>query len=166
MREYIIPAASFHFSGPQQSYLNYDNHRRTMTELFEGSKRYTSAEDIKQDLMAIRAPIANCSSYDETARVAYKLFQKCETEEEFGSMLEEHLKHPNLQNHTARLTVPSFAKSEVGRNFAPTVTEQVSRCYAVCAVAVAAVVCLACSGAGYSLRDPTIVEFPDFKPKV
>jgi hypothetical protein len=164
-REYVIPAASFHFSGPTESYLRYDNHRRAMVELFEGSKKYTCAEDIKQDLMAMRAPIASCSTYDETARVAFNLFQKCNTQQEFEQALEGHLKNPALQGQHACLSVPSLAKYEVGRNFMPAVTEQVSRCYAVCAVAVAAVVCLACTGAGYSLRDPKIVEFPDYQAK-
>ena len=162
-REYVIPAASFHFAGPTQSFLSYDNHRRTMLELYEGSKRYACAEDIKQDLLSIRAPIASCSTYDETARVAFNLFQKCNTVQEFEQMLEQHLRNPALKNTS--LAVPSLAKSEVGRNFVSPATEQVSRCYAVCAVAVAALVCLACSGAGYSLRDPKTVEFPDYKPK-
>lgn len=47
MRAYSVPAASFHFAGPRESYLVYDNHKKMLSDLFEGSKKYYCAEDIK-----------------------------------------------------------------------------------------------------------------------
>ena len=56
-RSYVIPSTSFHFGRPTESYLVFDNHRKMLSELFENSGQYYCAEDIKQDLMAMSAPI-------------------------------------------------------------------------------------------------------------
>jgi hypothetical protein len=167
-RVYTIPATSFHFGRPSESYLVYDNHRKMLTELFENSKKYYCAEDIKQDLMALAAPISPCSTYDQTARVAYAMITQCETLEEFQDFLEGWLDHPDAMM-PGSLIVPSMPKSEVGRTLLQPATELSRGCYALCAVAVAALVCLAASCVvGYTARDLRAKYFkmPDYARKV
>lgn len=141
-RTYVIPATSFHFGRPSESFLHYDNHRKMLSELFEGSKKYYCAEDIKQDLMSLAAPIAPGSTYDETARVAFRLIQSCDTLDEFQDLLESVLADPDSQV-PGSLVVPALPKSEVGRTLLQPATELVRGCFAACAIAVAALVCMA-----------------------
>lgn len=164
-RVYVVPSASFHFAGPTESYLVYDNHRKMLKDLFEGSRKYYCAEDIKQDLMSLQAPIAPCSTYDETARVAWAVLQQCRTLEEFHSFLEHWLNHPDALM-PGSMIVPSFPKSEVGRSLLEPATELTRGCFAVCAIAVAVLVCLAASCVtGYVARDLKSIEFPDYRRK-
>jgi hypothetical protein len=165
-RVYVVPATSFHFSDPAESYLVYDNHRKMLKDLFEGTRKYYCAEDIKQDLMALQAPIAACSTYDETARVAFAMLQQCSTVEEFQNFIEHWLSHPDARM-PGSLIVPSFPKSEVGRSLLKPATEMARGCFAICAIAIAALVCLAASCVtGYCARDLKKVEFPDYYRKI
>jgi hypothetical protein len=166
-RTYVIPSTSFHFGRPAESYLVYDNHRKMLSELFENSAKYYCAEDIKQDLMALAAPIAPCSTYDETSRVAFAMIQQCKTLKEFQEFLEGWLSHPNAAM-PGSLIVPALPKSEAGRNLLQPATELSRGCYALCAVAVAALVCLAASCVvGYVARDlhPARFKLPDYARK-
>jgi len=165
-RVYVVPATSFHFSDPAESYIVYDNHRKMLKDLFEATKKYYCAEDIKQDLMALQAPISACSTYDETARIAFAMLQQCDTLEEFQDFLEYWLSHPDARM-PGSLVVPTFPKSEVGRYLLQPATELARGCYALCAVAVAALVCLAASCVvGYNARKLREISFPEYRRKV
>lgn len=165
-RIYVVPASSFNFSAnPLESYLVYDNHRKMLKDLFENSKKYYCAEDIKQDLMYLQAPICPCSTYDDTARIAFAMLQQCNTLEEFQEFMEHWLSHPDAMM-PGSLIVPASAKSEVGRSLQPA-TELSRGCFALCAIAIAAVVCLLASCVvGYNARDLRSQPFPDFRRKV
>jgi hypothetical protein len=164
-RIYVVPATSFHFfANPAESYLVYDNHRKMLKDLFENSRKYYCAEDIKQDLMYMQAPIPACSTYDETPRVAFAMLQQCPTLEEFQGLMEHWLSQPDAMM-PGSLIVPASAKSEVGRNLQPA-TELTRGCFALCAVAIAVVVCgLATCPLGASARDLRTLPFPEFRRK-
>ena len=166
-RIYLVPATSFHMaSDPENSYLVYDNHRKMLRELFDNSKKYYCAEDIKQDLMALQAPILPCSTYDETARVAFAMLQQCRTLKEFQEFIDHVLGGPNA-TMPGSLVVPTFPKSEVGRFVCQPATELTRGCFAVCLIAIAALVCLAASCVvGYNARNLVSLPFPDYRVKV
>lgn len=165
-RIYLVPATSFHFfADPAQSYLVYDNHRKMLKDLFENSRKYYCAEDIKQDLMYLQAPISACSTYDETARIAFAVLQQCRTLAEFQGLMEQWLNHPDALM-PGSLIVPASAKSEVGRSLLPA-TELSRGCFAVCAIAIAVVVCgLATCPLGASAFDLRTIKFPEFRRKI
>jgi hypothetical protein len=164
---YVIPSTSFHFGRPEESYLVYDNHRKMLSELFNNCKKYYCAEDIKQDLMSVEAPIAPCSTYDETARVAFAMVNQCHTLEEFQAFFEGWLNYPNAVM-PGSLIVPTLVKSEVGRSLLKPATELARGCYAACGIAIAVVACsLATCPLGASVRDlnPKSFKIPDYARK-
>jgi hypothetical protein len=154
---------SVHFGTPYESFIRIKREDKLIKDILPKAKEYQCAEDLKQDLQSIGAPLAPNSTYDETARLGFALIERCENVEALHDFLLTHLTHPSAI--LKELTVPRLSLSEIGRNLPESATEMSRACYAACCAMIAIAVSLACLVQRLDRAYPSQIGLPDYPKK-